>query len=226
MTRQLTIELPRRVAFGRADFYIADSNRAAVGWIERWPDWPASALVLSGPSGCGKTHLLHLWCERAGAAPVAGRDLDEAALPRLLGGAARLAVDDAEQASEQLLLHVYNACAERGGSLLLSARPDPGQWAVALPDLRSRLRAAAAVSIGMPDDALLAAVLVKHFADRQLRVAPAVIGYLASRSERSFAAAADLAERLDRMALSAGRPVTLPLARRLLAQSSSDCGAT
>ncbi len=61
-------------------------------------------------------------------------------------------------------------------------------------------------------------MLVKHFADRQVRVAPGVIGFLLRRMERSFAAAGALAERLDRLALGAGRPITIALARRVLAE--------
>jgi len=87
-----------------------------------------------------------------------------------------------------------------------------------LPDLASRLRAMPAIGIEPPDDALLAAVLVKHFADRQLRIMPAVIGYLVPRMERSFAMAAALAARLDELALAAGIPVGIPLARRALAE--------
>lgn len=219
---QLAFELPSRVALGRADFYVSASNAAAVAWIDRWPDWPGP-LVLCGPEGCGKSHLAQLWQARAGAAWVAGARLDERLVPRLVGAA--VAVDDAETAPEAVLLHLYNVCLERGGRLLLTARRPPGAWPIALPDLRSRLRAALAVPILPPDDALLAAVLVKHFSDRQLRVAPDVIRYLVARMERSFAAAAALAARLDRAALSLGRPVTLPLVRRMLAapdQSSSN----
>ena len=40
-----------------------------------------------------------------------------------------------------------------------------------------------------PDDALLRAVLVKLFDDRQLAVDESVLGYLAPRIERSFAGA-------------------------------------
>jgi chromosomal replication initiation ATPase DnaA len=75
------------------------------------------------------------------------------------------------------------------------------------------------VEIAAPDDPLLAAVLVKHFADRQLRVEPGVIAFLLPRMERSFAAAARLAGELDRLALSRGGPITVPLARQLLAVS-------
>jgi chromosomal replication initiation ATPase DnaA len=56
-------------------------------------------------------------------------------------------------------------------------------------------------------------VLFKHFADRQLRVSPDVVAYVAKRIERSFTAAEAFAARLDSAALSGGRRVTIPLAR-------------
>ena len=63
-------------------------------------------------------------------------------------------------------------------------------------------------------------MLVKHFADRQVRVAPGVIAFLVRRMERSFAAAGALAARLDRLSLSAGRPIGIALARPRLANSA------
>jgi len=212
---QLAIDLPYRPALGRADFLVSDCNAAALGWIERWPDWPAPALVLYGPEGCGKSHLAYLWCERAGARLVSGRELTEWQSASVSPG---IAIDDADRASEIALLHLFNSCAEAGAGLLVVARSAPAAWSIALPDLASRLRAAPAVGIAPPDDPLIAAVLVKHFADRQLRVAPAVIAYLVRRMERSFAAAAALAARLDRLALAEGRSIGLALARRALAE--------
>jgi chromosomal replication initiation ATPase DnaA len=217
---QLTLDLPRRTAFGRSDFLVSDSNIAAVEWIDRWPDWPAAALVLHGPGGCGKTHLAHLWRERASAVIIAGEAITEAGLPRLLSeGPHRFAVDDADRASERALLHLYNSCVERRGGVLITACRPPGSWEVTLDDLRSRLRAVPVVGIDVPDDALLGAVLVKYFADRQLRVAPDVIVYLVRRIERSLDAAEKVVARLDAAALSNGGPVTIPLARKLLADA-------
>jgi chromosomal replication initiation ATPase DnaA len=216
---QLTIDLPHRPAFGRADFLGSECNAAALGWIERWPEWPALALVLHGPAGSGKSHLAHLWRERTGGVLIQGGALQPLE-PDRLAGCPAVALDGAEDAPEEALLHLYNCCGESGASLLIVAREAPASWPAALPDLASRLRAAPSVSIALPDDALLAAVLVKHFADRQVQVAPGVIAFLVRRMERSFAAAGALAARLDRLALSAGRPIGLALARVALAEGT------
>ena len=217
---QLTLNLHCSTAFGRSDFLISDSNAAAMAWIERWPDWPASPLVMHGPPGCGKTHLAHLWSERASAVLLTGAALDEEGLAQLVARhSCRVVIDNADEAPELALLHTYNWCWGCRGSLLIIARLPPARWRIALDDLSSRLRAAHTVEIGRPDDALLAGVLVKHFADRQLSVSPGVISFLIRRIERSFACAADIAARLDAAALREKSPVTIALARTVLAQN-------
>jgi chromosomal replication initiation ATPase DnaA len=216
---QLAIDLPPRPAFERADFLVSGCNEAALGWIERWPDWPSRTLVLHGPPGCGKSHLVRLWQKRADAISVVAGALAGSAPDELTRHRA-LAIDDADGTPEEPLLHLYNCCAEAGTSLLLTARTAPAQWPIALPDLASRLRAVPAVVIGAPDDALLAAIIVKHLADRQMRVAPGVIAFLVRRMERSFAAAAALVAALDRLSLSVGRRVGLALARQALLEAA------
>jgi chromosomal replication initiation ATPase DnaA len=216
---QLTFDLPRRTALGRSDFLVSKSNALAVGWIDRWPDWPSGALVLHGPSSCGKTHLSHRWSERASAVTVVGAMVDEELVARLVAERRyRIAVDDADQAGERALLHLHNWCLEGAGSVLITARRPPASWTTGLDDLGSRLRAALAVGIGPPDDALLGAVLVKHFSDRQLRVAPEIITYLVSRIERSFAAATEITDRLDTVSLRDGHAITIPMVREVLAE--------
>jgi chromosomal replication initiation ATPase DnaA len=218
---QLALNLPHRTAFGRSDFMVSESNVTAVERIDRWPDWPSAVLVLCGPRGCGKTHLAHLWRERASALIMSGETLTEAMLPHLFDKVPRqVAIDDADRAPEHALLHLFNSCIEHEGSLLITACRPLGSWRIALGDLRSRLRAAPIVEIGAPDDALLGAVLIKQFADRQLRVAPDVIAYLLKRIDRSFAAVEKIAAQLDGAALSDGGPVTIPLARKVLTDPS------
>ena len=137
--------------------------------------------------------------------------MDAGKLARLIhptvsaGGA--LAVEDVapEAVPEAALFHLINSVREVGGSLLITSRTPAEEWRVSLPDLRSRLRLAAPVALGAPDDELLRQVLVKLFADRQLVVDKPLIDYLISRMERSLSAAVALVEALDREALAAGR---------------------
>jgi chromosomal replication initiation ATPase DnaA len=89
-----------------------------------------------------------------------------------------------------------------------------------LRDLRSRLRAIPTVQLLPPDDHLFRALIVKFCADRQLAVDENVVSYLASRLERSYAAARRTLELLDSEALRLGRPVTRALAAELLRSSA------
>jgi chromosomal replication initiation ATPase DnaA len=217
---QLPLDLPHRPALGRDDFLVAPANAEAVAWLDRWPNWPAPALVLAGPAGSGKSPLAQVFAARSGAVILAAEALGRAA-PRALVPSARAAVvDDAERADEETLLHLYNLLAERGGHVLVLARAAPARWGIALPDLRSRLLAAPVATLAPPDDALLASVLVKLFADRQLMVGEEVVAYLVPRLERSFAAAAAMVAALDQAALAAHRRITVPLARAVLGEGA------
>lgn len=211
---QLALDLGHRPALAREDFLVAPANRDAVAWIDRWPDWPHFALALAGPAGAGKSHLAAVWQARAGAAP--------APLGGEVAPGARYVLDDADRAAadETPLLHFYNRVAEQHGSLLLIARDPPARWPVRLPDLRSRLASVPVAQLAPPDDSLIAAVMVKQFADRQLRPGDDVILYLLPRIERSFAAVRKIVAALDGAALSERRPVTVALAREVLARSA------
>lgn len=213
---QLPLALELRPALGRDDFLVAPCNAAAVAWIDRWPRWPGPALALYGPPASGKTHLAEVWRTRSGAVAIAPEALAPARVPQLLGAGRAASVDGADGAEEEALCHLYNLLAERDGQLLLAAREPPARWNVRLADLRSRLRAAAAVAIGAPDDALLGALLIKLFADRQIRVGEDVIGYLLAHVERSFAGMQAAVAALDQAALAEKRAVTVRLARDVL----------
>jgi chromosomal replication initiation ATPase DnaA len=221
--RQLAFDLPHRTASGADDFLVASPNAEAVAWLDRWPDWPGPGLAIYGPQGCGKTHLLRVWQARSGARLLRAAELDFFDLAGFAAGPQAVALDDCGgPLPEQPLLHLYNLLASAGRQLLLAGREPPSRWPVELPDLRSRLGALPAVAIAPPDDALLAGLLVKLFADRQLRIDAAVVNYLLKRMERSFAAAERLVARMDATALQSRRAVTVALARDALRQEGRE----
>jgi chromosomal replication initiation ATPase DnaA len=214
--RQLALALDHAESFAREDFLEGPSNAAGLALIETWPDWPDRVMMLIGPQGSGKSHLASIWSERAGARFLAARALDTASLPGALATGA-LVVEDLAQdlIDERTLFHLLNLAREEGAFVLMTGRSAPAGWAVAIRDLASRLRVLPAVTLAPPDDALLRAVLVKLFTDRQLAVDESLIGYLVTRLERSFTAARAAVEGLDREALRQRRPVNRALAAEL-----------
>lgn len=215
--QQIPLDLPFRPALGRGDFYVSAPNEAAVAWVDRWPRWPAPALILQGPPASGKTHLAAVWTARTRARALKPHGHDHGLIlePVLVDGLDPW-VGDRE--AEVALFHLHNAAAEAGQSLLITMRMTPAEADFALPDLASRLRAAPVAAIAPPDDALLAAVLCKLFADRQIGIGQEAVAYLLPRMERSFAAAREIVARADALALAKGGGVTVPLLRRVLAE--------
>jgi chromosomal replication initiation ATPase DnaA len=194
VTDQPALPLAYRPRVGRDDFCVSASNQAAFQWLAAPGRWPMPRTLLIGPKASGKSHLAALFAAQHAATVV----------------------DDADRIADgEPLFHAWNA-ATPAVPLLLTATRQPKAWAHSLPDLASRLAATPLVRIDDPDDALLAAVLGKRFADRGLRVAPEVIAYLVPRIERSFDAIAATIATLDALALAERRDVTVPLARELL----------
>ena len=218
--RQLPLDFEHRPSLTGDNFLVVDSNRDAVGSLDRWPDWPTPALVIYGPAGCGKTHLAHAFLARSGGRRLSILDLSADEPRDLIEDVPACVMEDAERfleaGLEGALLHLYNALKEAGGHMLLTSRQPPARWQIRLADLRSRLNAATAVAIGAPDDALMEAVVVKLFADRQLKVGPDVVAFMVLRMERSFEAARELVARIDAAALRARRKITIRLVREVL----------
>ena len=233
---QLPFDLGSRYAHEREDFWISDSNRAAVAWLDKLAGAKASgtnlgceesdinrypALVIFGPPASGKTHLLQVWKKEAKAIELSLAQLMPDTIDQTVGSAKEVMIDNVSSAigkrsSEETLFHLYNILQERGGTLLMTASMPVAAWPFVLADLKSRLMAAPAVEVGSPDDALMAVVLAKLFSDRQIFVPQEVVQFILSRIERSFLAMRQTVEKIDRRALSEKRPVTIPLVRELL----------
>jgi chromosomal replication initiation ATPase DnaA len=226
-TRQLAFDLGHRPALGRDDFLLAPSNADAVAWIDLWPAWPAPALILHGPAASGKSHLAAVWAARSGAMRVPAEKLAEGDARAVFESAPHIVFDHidpwiGDATAETALFHIYNLAREHKRSLLLTMRTAPVRHSFALADLASRLRAAPAASIHAPDDTLLAALLVKLFADRQLQVTADAVQYILPRMERSFAAAHDIVARADALALAEKRNIAVPLLRDVLSRMADE----
>jgi chromosomal replication initiation ATPase DnaA len=214
--RQLAFALPHAESLTRDNFLEGPANAAGLALVDSWPEWPNRIMLLVGPEGSGKSHLAAIWAEESGARSTSAHALTAAAVPGALATGA-LVVEDLkpEDFDERALFHLMNLAREDGAYLLMTAREAPSAFPFELRDLRSRLRAVPTVSLLAPDDALFRSLIVKFCADRQLAIDEHVVGYLASRIERSYAAIRQAVELLDAEALRLGRPVSRVLAAEL-----------
>ena len=219
--KQLPFDFEHRPSLSGDDFLISPSNQEAVAWLDKWPDWPSPLLILYGPPGCGKTHLSHVFMASSGAVQLTPELIKDFGVASLLNSQQNFVIDDGKintfvHLSEVSLFHLYNDLALRGGHMLITAESHPVNWAFKLADLSSRFKAAQAIGIGMPDDNLIKAVLVKLFSDRQVRVEISVIDYITTRMERSFDAARNFVRFANELALVEKKGITLALARQVL----------
>ena len=220
---QLTLGFPHEPTTSREDFIAGRANAEALAIIEAMPEWPLRGLLLVGPEGSGKSHLVSIWSAFPGTAVIAARDLTSDDADRMTAGGG-VAVEDLHDGpvDEAALFHLLNLAVERDARVLMTSRDPVAGLGLALPDLVSRLRAMRLVTLGAPDDNLLRRVLMKLFADRQIQVDPAVVSYIATRIERSFASANRVVAALDKAALAGGRGVNRRLAAEILGEIGDD----
>ena len=211
MTDQLPLPFVATPDYLRLEFVAHGGVADALAWLGR-ADWPGLRLALWGDGGTGKTHLLHRWNHTV----VSGAALHWPAPP------GPLAIDDADQAPAEVLLHGLNAAAEAGWPVLLAARTPPARWRIALPDLHSRLAATVAVELRRGDDAFRAQLLQRLLADRQLTASPHLQSWLLTHLPRDPAALREAVSRLDAAALAAQHAPTRPMAAEALATLLDD----
>jgi hypothetical protein len=177
-------------------FLVTPSNARAAYRVEHWGAWPVMAALLTGPRKSGRSLLARVFAAKTG-----GR-----------------VIDDAERVAEEALFHAWNRAQEERRPLLIVADAAPPAWAVALPDLRSRLAASPVIAIGAPDDALVRALLERELTRRGLDARPELVDWIARRIERSHLAVLRAADALDAALFARRGRLTVAFARTVLAE--------
>ena len=218
MTRQLPLDLDTPDRWSR-DNFVADAALTAVLDIALKPrGWIAPHLVLLGAEGSGKTHIGHMFASaNDGIFLTATRTftLDTAILEDR-----PYVVDDAETASQPTLFHLNNHATRTGQPLLLLTKTPPRAWAIAVPDLASRLNAMRVVTLPEPDDDLLRDILLRLFARRAISPSPDAVDFLMMRIDRSVGAVQKIVTELEYYA--GGRAFNRALARDYFERPSAE----
>ena len=187
----LPIDLVRR---GGQEVLIHGANAAAIALLRDWLSWPSHCTILVGPPRSGRTLIGRLFGAETGATVV----------------------DDADQADEERLFHLWNEAKDRAAVLLLIAAAPPPLWKIALPDLRTRLATAAVARIDPPDEAISAALIAHGLELAGSAFAPDVPEYLARRTARCYEDIDAVVTRLNALSLASGGKLSVASAQQAL----------
>lgn len=192
--RQIALPLDELRGGGSQSLIITPSNAQAFAALGNPAGWGGRCAILTGPARSGKSLMAGYFAANASG----------------------MVIDDAEKSGDETLFNAWNR-AQEGQPLLLVSRWSPAEWEIALPDLRSRLGAALAVEIAVPDDELVEQLIQKHLADRGAAIGLEALNYAKKRIERSHAAIEKFARNINALALSENAPINLPLVKNLFA---------
>lgn len=176
---------------------VGQCNGDALRFLSQPSAWPVSCTVLTGE-------------------PQSGRSLIGRVFARNSGGRV---IDGPGSVTEEALFHAWNAAQSSKVPLLLIADTPPAEWAVALPDLVSRLSATPVVHIADPDDAYARDYIEVHFAQRGMAVGGEVADFIVRRMHRSHATLARIVDALDGASLAQGRRIGKRLAGEVLKEA-------
>ena len=179
-------------------------------------------LWLFGDAGVGKTHLLQALCYAEGTASyIPAREVGaDTGLDGYLQFDV-VSIDDVpswlgSREPELALVALYNRLKVRGARLVVTADRSPLDIEFALPDLASRLRAAACYRIAPLGDVDKVRLLVNAGQDRGLELPPDVVHFLLLRVSRDQRELLRILDQLDRKSLAAQRRITIPFVKESL----------
>jgi chromosomal replication initiation ATPase DnaA len=216
---QHSFEFTYKPVYSDEEYVISTSNRNAHSLIIAnheivgIPPYNRT-LILRGPKASGKTHLANMWVNQI----PKNRDFISSCNDIYDNSYTGCVIDDAHTLSENELFHIINYMNEEGRELLMVIEEG---YEFKLKDLRSRISAIRGVSIEMPDESMVRALLVKHFSTLSLMVSSEVIDFLEKRTPRSFFAILSLVLIINKISLQEGREITVPFVREVVEKFAS-----
>jgi DnaA family protein len=228
----LGVQLPDTASF---ETYSAGPNAEVVAALRAalTPSAPPLLLVYGLP-GTGKSHLLQALV-RTGARALACaylplRELvaEGTAPAEVFDGLERVdlaCLDDIDAALARAdwpiaVLRLLDALRARGARVVIAAPAAPERLEAPLPDLRTRLKAAAVYGLKPLDDADRTALLLERARVRGLELPPDAARRLLERLPRDTASLVAALDRLDRDLLSAQRKLTPAFVQQWLRDSA------
>lgn len=192
--KQLLLDI-KPAAAPSLDNYVAGRNAEALASLNAATQNGSHFIYIWGEKGCGKTHLLSA-CEAYGIRVVDDVHLHD---------------NDAQIA----LFNTYNQLKENGEILIAAGLHAPNQMNLR-DDLATRLAWGLVYQLHPLNDAEKALALKNHAKERGIKLPDEVIDYCLRYLRRDLPTLMATLDALDEWSLTAHKPVTVPMLKKLL----------
>ena len=211
--------------------FVSGDNAAVLRSLEAWVKGDGPWFILMwGEPGVGKSHLLQAglreWSCRSQQAMYLPLSVLDSVGPEAINGLESInvvGIDDLDRVLgneqwETALFSLFNILQDKGGRLLIAARQNPRFANFALADLQSRLCSGLIYQVVDLSDVEKKRYLRSRAEQRDLAMPAPVADYIVTHHARSLHDLSALFERLDKATLSAGRLLTVPFVKEVIAE--------
>ena len=212
-----------REAQNRNNYIVGESNINAIKWIDKYPSWKNSGLIIEGPKSSGKSHLVRVWQKKSDCDIFNSYHINKEEIN--LKNSQNIAIENFEYVENyEFFLHLINYKKENNLKYLLTTGPNFISTNILLKDLKSRLLELPKVQISLPSDDILKKLIIKLLNDKGILIGEKLIEYIINRVERSYESVNMLVEELNQISLDKKKKVTLSLIREVISKQNAGYG--
>lgn len=183
-------------------------------------------LYIWGKAGAGKSHLLQACCHALGNNSMyLPLKLLKNLEPQIIDGLENkslVAIDDINEIAlnhnwEEAVFHLFNRIRDNEiNSLIITDIKPPGNLAIKLADLKSRLCGSLILELSELNDSDKIKTLCMHAKKRGINLSTTVGNFLLSRCTRSMIGLHTILDKLDEASLREKRKLTVPFVKEIL----------
>ena len=198
------------------DFFVSKCNYFAFSLIESWPKWEKNILNIYGEKFCGKSHLSEIFKRKNKAIIIKNDEINNNFFNKIRYYE-NIILDNLEFLSDEKTLYsIFNFVEQYNKYLIINSIDSINSIEFTLPDLKSRLKNCIFAKIDKPDDDMIFALVLKHFADRQIKIEKKIIEYITKRIERSYGKILDFIYKIDQFSLINKKPIDYKNIKKIL----------
>ncbi len=213
--KQQAIKFQFREAKNRENYIVGDSNINAIKWIDKYPHWKSSGLIIEGPKSSGKSHLVRVWQRKSNCNIFESEKVNNEEMNA--NDNKNLAIENLENIKNyEFFLHLLNYKKEKKLKYLLTTTYSIGSLNIQLKDIKSRLLELPKANISLPSDKLLKGLIVKLLKDKGVVITSKLLEYTINRIERSYEAVNFFVQDLNKISLEKKKNISISLIKEIL----------